>query len=65
MTTNIWLVVKKDDGSFDIFHRGELLHGSIPDKWLESELARYGFCGPEYQEIRRHLEEQGRAEMVL
>ena len=46
-------------------YNGELLHGSIPDKWLESQLGRYGFCGQEYKDIRRQLDQFGRANIVV
>jgi hypothetical protein len=54
-----WHVIANADGTFDILRKGELLHGSIPDHWLESQLGRYGFCGEEYREIRRQLAEKG------
>ena len=65
MKPDVWEIVRKKDGTFDIFHQGKLLHNSIPDKWLEAQLGRYGFCGPEYQHIRRQLDQGGKAEMVL
>ena len=65
MKPNIWEVMKKGDGSFEILHKGELLRGSIPEKWLEAELGRYGFCGQEYKDIRDQLEQSGKAKIVL
>lgn len=62
---NIWEVVKGDEGTFDILHKGELLRAKIPDKWLEDELERYGFCGEEYLDIRRQLEKSGKAQITL
>jgi hypothetical protein len=55
MKGNVWEIVRKEDGTFEMFHKGELLHGSIPDRWLEDQLVRYGFCGEEYRDIRRQL----------
>ena len=55
MKGNVWEIVRKEDGTFEMFHKGGLLHGSIPDRWLEGQLVRYGFCGEEYREIRRQL----------
>ena len=40
MKSNIWEVVKGRDSTFNILHKGELLNSSIPDKWLEDQLAR-------------------------
>ncbi len=65
MKGNVWEIIRKQDGSFDIFHKGELLHGSIPDQWLENQLGNYGFCGQEYKDIRYELDQFGRARVVL
>jgi hypothetical protein len=65
MKPNLWEIVRKDDGNFEIFQKGKLLKASIPEKWLEAGLAEYGFCGQEYHDIRRQLELRGRAKMVL
>ncbi|MFZ0955666.1 MAG: hypothetical protein WAN60_04945 [Candidatus Sulfotelmatobacter sp.] len=65
MKPNVWQFVRKDEGTFEIFHKGRLLKTAIPEKWLESALAEYGFCGHEYHEIRRQLDLRGRAERVL
>jgi hypothetical protein len=65
MKGNVWEIVKREDGTFDMFHQGKLLHGSIPDRWLEDQLVRYGFCGEEYRDIRRNLDEFGKAKIVL
>jgi hypothetical protein len=56
MKPNVWEMVRKKDGTFDMFHKGKLLHRSIPDKWLEARVGGYGFCGPEYHDIRRPLD---------
>jgi len=58
-------VVRKEDGSFDMFHKSKLLHSSVPDKWLEAQLGRYGFCGEEYKKIGRQLDETGKAQVFL
>jgi hypothetical protein len=65
MKQNAWQIVKKDDGTFSISHRCNLLRDSIPEKWLEQELARYGFCGEEYHQICRDIELRGRADILL
>jgi len=65
MKSNVWEVVRNEDGTFEMLHKGKLLHSSIPDKWLEAQLGRYGLCGEEYKDIRRQLDRSGRAEVVL
>jgi len=65
MKPDIWEVAKQADGSFEILHQGELLLGSIPEKWLEAELGRCGFCGQEYDDIRRQLDQCGKARITL
>ncbi len=65
MKPNVWEVVRKDDGTFEIFHQGNLIKARLPEKWLEAGLAEYGFCGQEYHDILRQLELHSRAEMVL
>jgi hypothetical protein len=61
----VWEIIKKKDGTFDLFRTGELLHGSIPEKWLVDQLGQYGFCGQEYAAIRHQLDQVGRAKIVL
>jgi hypothetical protein len=65
MKRNVWEIVRKEDGTFDMLHKGKLLHASIPGKWLEAQLGRYGFCGEEYKDIRRQFSQCGKAEIVL
>jgi hypothetical protein len=65
MKGNTWEVLRKEDGTFEIFHQGKLLRDAIPDRWLEDELVRYGFCGEEYHEIRRQLDKTRKAKIVL
>jgi len=62
---NVWEVVRRKEGTFDILHKGKLLRAEISDKWLEDELGRIGFCGQEYRDIRRQLEESDKAQIVL
>jgi hypothetical protein len=64
-TQNVWEIVKGPEGTFEFFRNGQLLHRAIPDQWLENQLGRYGFCGEEYREIRRKLDQSGRARIVL
>jgi len=65
MKSEFWEIVRKEDGTFDMFHLGKLLHGAIPDEWLADQLGHYGFCGQEYTDIRRQLDQFGRAKIVV
>ena len=59
-------VVKNQDGSFTMLNwKGKVLKASVPDWWLEDGLTKNGYCGEEYQEIRRQLGSCGKAEVVL
>jgi hypothetical protein len=60
---NVYEIVRRQDRSFDIFHNSELEHTSIPDEWLEDELAKHAICGSEYREVRRQLNESGKAKL--
>lgn len=63
MQPDKWEVNVNEDGSFEVRRQGQLLHRSIPRKWLEAELGKYGFCGQEYRGIRLQLQQSGRAVM--
>ncbi len=65
MKSDVWEIAKKEDGSFNIFRSGELLHGSVPEEWLADQLGQYGFCGQEHADIRSQLDQVGRAKIVL
>ena len=66
MKPNIWEFLRKPDGTFAVFHNGELLSDSIPDKWFESQVCEhYGFCGREYRDIRGQLELSGKCTVDL
>ncbi len=65
MKSEVWEIVRKEGGTFDMFRAGELLHASIADEWLADQLGRYGFCGQEYTDIRRQLDQFGRAKIVV
>ena len=59
-------VVKKDDGTFDLFLDHTLDRSGIPETWLPDELcARFGFCGEEYRSILRELNQNGRTTLRL
>jgi len=61
---NVYEIRRRGDGLFDIFHNGKMTDRSIPDKWLESQLVRYGICGEEYRNARRELDESGQVRLV-
>ena len=65
MKKDSWEIARKDDGAYVLSHNGEQLQESIPERWLEDELSKYGFCGQEYKSIRQALEKNGRALVVL
>jgi hypothetical protein len=58
-------ILENQDGTFAMLKAGKLLHASIPDRWLETELAKYGFCGEEYRDIRRQLDSSGNAQFTV
>jgi len=59
-------VVKKNDGTFDLFLNSELDHKNIPEAWLPQQLCvRFGFCGEEYDSILREVNQNGRATIVF
>jgi hypothetical protein len=59
-------VVKKNDGTFDLFLNRELDHKNIPEAWLPEQLCvRFGFCGEEYDSILREVNQNGRATIVF
>ena len=59
-------ILKNQDGTFAMLNwKGKVLKNSIPDWWLEEQLLKNGYCGEEYQEIRRQLDGCGKAEVVL
>lgn len=66
MKPNNWEFVRDADGTYSVFHRGELQRKSIPGKWFaETICVRWGFCQPEATEILRQLELHGRASITL
>jgi hypothetical protein len=54
-------VVKREDGTFDLFLNQKPDRSCIPEKWLPEELCvRFGFCGEEYDAILRDVNQNGR-----
>jgi hypothetical protein len=60
---NVYEIIRQADGTFDIFHNGELTSRSTPDEWLEDELAKYGICGHEFRDARRQLDDFGKVKL--
>lgn len=55
-------VVKRDDGTFDLFLNRDLDRSCIPEQWLPEELCvRFGFCGDEYNSILQEVHQNGRS----
>ena len=63
-TPNVYEIVRQQDGSFDVFHNGDLTDRSIPEQWLESRLLRYGICREEYRDARSKIDVCGRVRLV-
>jgi hypothetical protein len=61
----IFEILRRPDGSLDIFRNGELTKQSVPDRCLEDELSKYGICGQEYRATRFKLDELGEARLVF
>jgi len=54
-------LIKRDDGTFDLFLNHKLDRSRIPEMWLSEELCvRFGFCGEEYDSILREVNQNGR-----
>jgi len=49
-------------GRSNCLHNKQSLHESIPDRWLEDELAKYGFLRSRNGDIRGQLRESVRQE---
>ncbi len=59
-------IVRRANGSFDLFLNTNLERHSIPAEWLNAELCvRFGFCGDEYKSIIDELTEKGIKTLVF
>lgn len=59
-------VVKREDGTFDLFLNRKLYLGQIPEDGLPQELCmRFGYCGDEYDTILRELGQSGMKKLFL
>jgi hypothetical protein len=56
-------IIKREDGTFDLFLNRRLDHGRIHEDGLIDVLCvRFGYCGDEFQEILNELIQNGRTE---
>ena len=61
ITKTVLELVKRDDGTFDLFFDGRLERSHVTEKWLPEELCvRFGFCGEEYDAILHNAKQDGR-----
>jgi len=59
-------VVKRQDGTFDLFLNRRLYRGQIPEDGLGQELCvRFGYCGQEYGTILSELGQRGKKTLFL
>lgn len=59
-------VVKRQDGTFDLFLNRKLYRGQIsPDGLPEQLCVRFGYCGKEYMSILREVEQTGRKKLFF
>lgn len=59
-------VVKRDDGTFDLFMNRRLYRDHVPEDGLPHELCvRFGYCGEEYDSILRELAQSGKKKLFL
>ena len=59
-------LVKRDDGTFDLFVSRKLEQGQIAEEWLPEQLcARFGFCCDEYDSIMEEVSRDGKATRVM
>jgi hypothetical protein len=53
-----WEFVRREDGTYAVFHKGKLLKENIRERWFYEQIcADYGFCGEEAAAIRRQIDE--------
>ena len=59
-------VIKKNDGTFDLFLNRKLHRSRIPEVWLPEELCvRFGFCGEEYDLILQEVHQNGKKTIIF
>jgi hypothetical protein len=66
MEPNVWEFLRREDGNYAVYHNGKLLSDSIPEELRKREFClRFGFCGEEYEEIVRQLQQFGKCTLTL
>jgi hypothetical protein len=59
-------LVRRDDGTFDLFLNRDLNREHIYEHGLSEELCvRFGYCGEEYEAILQELNQNGKATVRL
>ena len=59
-------IIRRENGTFDLFLNGRLDRENIPLEWLNEELCvRFGFCGKEYDLIIDELTRNGGKRLVF
>lgn len=62
-TVTVIEVIKREDGTFDLFLNRRLDGERIHEDWLEDVLCvRFGYCADEFDAILLELNQNGRAE---
>lgn len=63
--TGYFDVVKRDDGTFDVYRNRDLFPSQISEQTLNDQLcAKWGYCGAEYDEILSEVERTGRKRIL-
>jgi hypothetical protein len=62
---NAWIVKRKENGTFDIFKNGDLLHQGVTGAMLERQLASHGFVDSDHDEVKRQLSKIGEARISV
>ena len=59
-------VIANGDDTFEIMLNQKLVGSHVPEQWLDDEVCgKYGFCGEEFEEIKRQLADSGCATLVV
>lgn len=59
-------VVKRDDGTFDLILNRNVCRSRISEDTLPRELCvRFGYCGEEYEQILREVNQAGKKQLFL
>jgi hypothetical protein len=59
-------IVKREDGTFDLFLNHKLDQTQTQERWLAERLCvRFGFCGEEYASILCEVHSNGKATLLF